>query len=90
MSPLQAFPGHKDAVSGLAFREGTHELFSASFDRSIKLWSVDDKAYVDSLFGHQSEVSLTGTDAALQFACATHWCWGSRLYASRTGGVRVS
>ena len=41
---------------GLAFRYGTHELYSASFDRSIKLWSIDDKAYVDTLFGHQAEV----------------------------------
>ena len=24
---LQGFPGHKDAVTSLAFREGTHELF---------------------------------------------------------------
>ena len=34
---LQSFPGHKDAVSGLAFREGTHELFSASLDRTVKV-----------------------------------------------------
>lgn len=42
--------------AGLAFRYGTHTLYSASFDRSIKLWSVDDRAYVDTLFGHQAEV----------------------------------
>ncbi len=53
---MQGFPGHRDIVSGLAFRQGTHELFSASFDRSIKTWSLDDKAYVDTLLGHQSEV----------------------------------
>ena len=52
----QGFPGHKDVVSGLAFREGTHELYSAGFDRTVKLWSLDDRAYVDSLFGHQAEV----------------------------------
>jgi WD40 repeat protein len=56
----QAFPGHKDAVTGLAFREGTHQLFSASLDRSVKIWSLDDMAYVDTLFGHQSEVGLRG------------------------------
>jgi hypothetical protein len=53
---LQGFPGHKDIVSGLAFRAGTHELFSASFDRTVKIWSLDDRAYVDTLFGHQAEV----------------------------------
>lgn len=25
-------------------------------DRSVKLWSLDDRAYVDTLFGHQAEV----------------------------------
>ena len=52
--PLQGFPGHQDAVTCLAFREGTHELYSGSLDRGIKLWSLDDMAYVDTLFGHQS------------------------------------
>jgi len=41
-------------VTCLAFREGTHELFSGSLDRSVKLWSLDDMAYVDTLFGHQA------------------------------------
>ncbi|MCO5568048.1 hypothetical protein L7F22_021744 [Adiantum nelumboides] len=53
---LQAFPGHRGAVSSLVFRQGTQQLMSASFDRTIKLWSVDDRAYMDTLFGHQSEV----------------------------------
>lgn len=53
-SPPQALPGHKDAVTCLAFRDGTHELYSGSLDRSIKLWSLDDMAYVDTLFGHQA------------------------------------
>mgnify|MGYP000609653020 CR=1 FL=1 len=29
---------------------------SASFDRTIKLWSVEDRSYIDTLYGHQSEV----------------------------------
>lgn len=53
---VQAYPGHKDLVSGLAFREGSHQLFSASFDRTVKIWSLDDRAYVDTLFGHQAEL----------------------------------
>jgi ribosomal RNA-processing protein 9 len=36
-------------VQSLAFRVGTAQLFSGSFDRSIKLWSLDDMAYMDSL-----------------------------------------
>mmetsp|Transcript_2490 Transcript_2490/g.8542 ORF Transcript_2490/g.8542 Transcript_2490/m.8542 type:complete len:492 (-) Transcript_2490:64-1539(-) len=53
---LQAFPGHKDIVTALCFRQRSHQLFSGSFDRTIKIWSVDDMAYVDTLFGHNSEV----------------------------------
>ncbi|KAL3139189.1 hypothetical protein ABBQ32_005966 [Trebouxia sp. C0010 RCD-2024] len=48
--------GHKDIITGLAFRDGTHQLFSCGADRAVKIWSLDDMAYVDTLFGHQSEV----------------------------------
>ena len=68
-STPQGYKGHKDLVSGLAFRQNTHQLFSASFDRSVKLWSLDDGAYMDSLFGHQSEV--TSVDVGRQERCVT-------------------
>ena len=53
---MQGFTGHRDIVSGLAFRQGTHELCSASFDRSAKLWSIDDRMAMDTLLGHQAEI----------------------------------
>ncbi|KAG2439576.1 hypothetical protein HXX76_004928 [Chlamydomonas incerta] len=53
---VMGFPGHKDAVTGLVFREGTHTLMSCSSDRTVKLWSLDDRAYMDTLYGHQAEV----------------------------------
>ncbi|KAJ7529169.1 hypothetical protein O6H91_15G036100 [Diphasiastrum complanatum] len=53
---IQAFAGHRGAVSSLVFRRGTQQLMSGSFDRTIKLWSADDRSYIDTLFGHQSEV----------------------------------
>lgn len=56
---VQSFPGHRDAITCLAFREGTHTLFSGSLDRTVKLWSLDDRAYMDTLFGHQAEVRYT-------------------------------
>ncbi|KAF2293149.1 hypothetical protein GH714_037981 [Hevea brasiliensis] len=55
-SVTAAFPGHRGPVSCLTFRQGTSELFSGSFDRSIKIWNVEDRAYISTLFGHQSEV----------------------------------
>ena len=53
---LSGTTGHKDIITGLAFREGTHDLFSCGADRAVKIWSLDNMAYVDTLFGHQSEV----------------------------------
>lgn len=56
-------------MSGLAFRVDGSELYSSSFDRSLKLWSVPDFDYMDSLFGHQSE--LTAVHALRQEKCVT-------------------
>lgn len=54
---LYTFTGHRDAVSGLAFRRGTHQLYSTSHDRSVKVWNVAENSYVETLFGHQDAVA---------------------------------
>jgi ribosomal RNA-processing protein 9 len=46
---VHTFRGHRDAVSGLAFRKRTHTLYSCSYDRSIKIWNLDEMAYVETL-----------------------------------------
>ncbi|KAI9800555.1 MAG: pre-rRNA processing protein, partial [Piccolia ochrophora] len=56
LTPLKAFTSHRDAITSLAFRRGTNQLFSSSRDRTIKLWSLDELAYIETLFGHQDEV----------------------------------
>lgn len=56
LSPLRSFPQHRDAVTSLAFRRNTNQLFSASMDRTVKTWSLDELAYVETLFGHQDGV----------------------------------
>uniref|UniRef100_A0A8C4XE79 U3 small nucleolar RNA-interacting protein 2 n=1 Tax=Erpetoichthys calabaricus TaxID=27687 RepID=A0A8C4XE79_ERPCA len=76
---LYTFPGHRDAVSGLAFRRGTHQLYSASHDRSVKVWNVDENAYVETLFGHQDVI--TGLDSLSRERCVTA--------GGRDGTVRV-
>lgn len=43
-------------MSCLTFRQGTSELFSGSFDRTVRIWNAEDRAYINTLFGHQSEV----------------------------------
>lgn len=43
-------------MSCLTFREGSSELFSGSYDRTVKIWNAEDRAYINTLFGHQSEI----------------------------------
>jgi len=56
LKPLRVFTQHRDAITGLAFRRGTNQLYSSAKDRTIKTWSLDELAYVETLFGHQDEV----------------------------------
>lgn len=53
---LKVFKHHRAAVNGLVFRRGTNQLYSCSSDRTVKLWSLNELAYVETLFGHQDEV----------------------------------
>lgn len=46
---LKTFHGHRDIVTSLVFRKDTHELYSASRDRSVKIWSLDEMAYIETL-----------------------------------------
>ncbi|KAL3481655.1 WD40-repeat-containing domain protein [Aspergillus californicus] len=65
LTPVQTFPQHRDSVSGLAFARHVssmssgEQLFSGSFDRTIKTWSISTTghAYVETLFGHQDNVT---------------------------------
>ncbi|KAI9848683.1 MAG: pre-rRNA processing protein [Sclerophora amabilis] len=56
LTPLKVFTQHRDAITALAFHRSTNTLFSASRDRTIKTWSLNELAYVETLFGHQDEV----------------------------------
>lgn len=49
LKPLHTFQGHRDTVTGVVFRRDTHQMFSTSRDRSVKVWSLDEMAYVESL-----------------------------------------
>ncbi|KAK3378491.1 WD40-repeat-containing domain protein [Podospora didyma] len=69
LTPLRAFTQHRDAVTGLAFRRGTNQLFSCSKDRTVKVWSLDELAYVETLFGHQDEI--VDIDALAQERCVS-------------------
>ncbi|ORX93890.1 WD40 repeat-like protein [Basidiobolus meristosporus CBS 931.73] len=65
--------GGKDKLiniwSGLAFRKGSNQLYSCSNDRSIKLWNIDELAYIETLFGHQD--TITDIDTLSRENCVT-------------------
>jgi ribosomal RNA-processing protein 9 len=54
---LRTFAHHRSPVMNLSFRTD-HQLFSASSDRSVKVWSTDPDAmgYIETLFGHADSV----------------------------------
>ncbi len=54
---LGVFKQHRDAVLALVFRLNTSTLYSASADRTVKVWSVaPEPIYIDTLFGHQDSI----------------------------------
>ena len=57
---VQTFTGHKGAVTSLAFRSQTHQLFTASADRCIRHYNLDEMLYLETLYGHQ--FGVTGID----------------------------
>lgn len=59
-SLVTTFAGHKGAVTGLAFRSHSHQLFSASEDRCIRHYNLDEMLYLETLYGHQ--FGVTGID----------------------------
>ena len=69
LTPMKSFTQHRDAVSGLSFTRhissntSGEQLFSGSFDRTIKTWSLSacGHAYVETLFGHQDNVSAVAS-----------------------------
>lgn len=67
LKPLRVFTHHRDAVTGLAFRRGTNQLYTASKDRTVKVWSLEDGppfAYVVSETCsaiHRTRVQSTNT-----------------------------
>lgn len=69
LKPIRAFHQHRDAVTGLAFRRGTNQIYSCSKDRTVKVWSLDELAYVETLFGHQDHV--VDVDALAQERCVS-------------------
>ncbi|KAG7093625.1 hypothetical protein E1B28_007289 [Marasmius oreades] len=63
--------GHRDGISAVCFRQGTHQLYTASFDRTLKVYDLSPTVmgYVETLFGHQDHV--LGLDALRAETCVS-------------------
>ncbi|KAG5680767.1 hypothetical protein PVAND_010254 [Polypedilum vanderplanki] len=57
LKKIHTFGGHRGVVTGLAFRKDSHQMFSCSEDRTVRVWSLDEMVYVETLFGHQNPVT---------------------------------
>jgi ribosomal RNA-processing protein 9 len=63
---------HRQAVTSLAFQPGSLTAFSASSDRTVKIWAVDQLAYIDTVYGHQDQVlsvASPGPDRCVTVGC---------------------
>ncbi len=60
----EPFVGHRAAITSLSFRCNTRQLFSGSHDRTVKVWNMDEMCYIETLYGHHSEV--LGLDSLYQ------------------------
>lgn len=49
LKKVHTFDGHRGIVTGLVFRKDSHQMFSCSDDRSVKVWSLDEMLYVETL-----------------------------------------
>ncbi|KAI0633990.1 WD40 repeat-like protein [Trametes polyzona] len=59
---VKGFGGHRDCISALAFRKAPPslqtptQLYSGSYDRTLKLFDMSTMGYVETLFGHQAPI----------------------------------
>ena len=69
---VHRFKGHRGPVQALAVRRDSTagaypELYSAGHDRTARVWDLDQRGYVETLYGHQE--AITALDA-LSDQCA--------------------
>lgn len=57
LAPVSKLKDHRGAVTALVFRKDSHDLFSAAKDRSLIVWSLDEMAKIETLYGHQSPIT---------------------------------
>ena len=51
-----SFAGHSDRVRGLAIHPGRHQLLTASYDHTLRLWDIASGAVIRIFEGHHAAV----------------------------------
>ena len=69
LTRVHIFKGHRNAVTGLAFRRNSQQLFSISADRTVKVWNLEVMGYVETLYGHQD--GIQACDSFYKDRCLT-------------------
>ena len=54
---VKEFRGHKGAITSLSFQAGSLNLYSASEDRCIRSYNLDEMVQLETLYGHQLGVT---------------------------------
>ena len=54
---IQTFLGHRDSITGVCFDKENDQFYTVSNDRSLKVWNLREMAYMDTHYGHHSDIS---------------------------------
>lgn len=53
---INTLKGHQMAITGVAFKGSSHILYSCSKDRSVRVWSLGEMSFIETLFRHQNGI----------------------------------
>ena len=95
---VTTFEGHKGAVTALAFRSKSLQLFSGSQDRCIRHYNLQELTYIETLYGHQAPVtgiSCYGARHEIPFSVARDrtaraWKIAEETHLIFRGGAKLS
>ena len=59
---VKVFQGHKDTVKSCRFCADDQKALTSSFDKTVKLWHLDDGTLLKSYQGHDLNVSQAHPD----------------------------
>lgn len=87
-TPLMTLPGHKEAISSVVWTEN-NEIFSSSWDHTIKLWDAELGGLKSEIVGNKSFfcISRSPLNQTLITASADRHI---RLYDARSQGTFVT